>query len=160
MIFVFLLIFTIKVSGNFELSNLTLPEGMRVHFAAVYDDVFTVLAGYNGYEYTTSSRSTLIYPNLNSNGQWSLNPLPFAISEIFTYTDSGITINGEKYITNPWNIGGIIIFNLISNEYTFSDSPPYGAFTAYHDIFIDNVVKFGDDWYWPLLFRLFVLMLF
>ena len=138
MIIPILLLYIAAVTANFTLSNLKLPEKIGRHFAAhaVYDDVFTVLAGYDGSQYITTSRSTLINETPNNNGQWSTNSvsLPSGISRMWTYVDPGVTINNQRYIINPTTSGGtaedrheMFIYNLQSHQYTVSATPTYAA---------------------------------
>ena len=141
MFFALLFIATVPVKANFTLSDAKLPQGMYQHFAAIHDDTFTVFAGRadGGLTYITTSSSTSIDDTLNNNTQWTSNPMtfPLKIDGMYTFDDSGITINERRYIVNPYTVGGtatygweMFIYDLRTNGYTVEDVPTYPSLVA------------------------------
>eukprot|EP01084_Bolivina_argentea_P171449 297026_1 len=130
-----LLIITVFVSNGtqFQLSNVTLPQGMGSHFAGIYNDTFTILHT-DVIEGVSESASLSITLNTI---EWSPNntTMPLDVSIIRTEGDDAVRVNEKLYIINPETIGGsswnqMFIYNLKTNQYMVSVKPTFAMRSA------------------------------
>eukprot|EP01084_Bolivina_argentea_P037298 68979_1 len=131
--FVVLALSAFSSSGTqIQLSNVTLPQKMAFHFSGIYNNTFTIL--HNDINEAVSE-STLLSITLN-NIKWSPNntTMPLGVSELRTEGDDAVRIKDKLYIINPetgpYSNHQMFIYNLRTNQYNLSVTPPYRAQAA------------------------------
>eukprot|EP01084_Bolivina_argentea_P274300 467498_1 len=134
--------FNIQCETQFHLSNAILPQKMYMHFAAIYNETFTVFGGKDSTSsLITGYESTSLSITFNISG-WNSNTVTMPLGTTGLYTYSEVTINENIYIINPYTLGGVatdrhgmFIYNLVTNEFTVSVTPTYlvaGACAVYN----------------------------